>query len=71
MVVRFTKEGQTLKAEDINGYLAILAFNAKIYTGESRADFSESLDIRPCLERDISLNMYESENKDDLLSIID
>ena len=40
MVVRFTKDGQTLKAQDINGYLAIKAFNAKIYTGESSADFS-------------------------------
>ena len=40
MVVRFTKEGQTLKAQDINGYLAITAFNAKIYTGENGADLS-------------------------------
>ena len=63
MVLRFTRADRTIKAEDINEYISLVATNAKIdsASGTPKADYSEPIAIRPCLERDLTINMYNSE----------
>ena len=63
MVFRFTMQDRILKAEDINEYISLVATNAKIdsASGSPKADYSELIAIRPCLERDLTINMYNSE----------
>ena len=63
MVFRFTRPDRIIKAEDINEYINLVATNTKIDTasGTPTADYSELIAIRPCLERDLTINMYNSD----------
>ena len=63
MVFRFTRPDRIVKAQDINEYISLVATNTKIDTasGTPTADYSELIAIRPCLERDLTINMYNSD----------